>query len=76
MRRYAVTREARLDLDEIWLYIAGDNPAAADRFLEKFHQRFKLLAENPGLGRARPEFAAGIRSYRLGSYLIFYRVKK
>ena len=32
--------------------------------------RFDLLAEQPALGRARPEFGAGVRSFAVESYVI------
>ena len=33
MNRYWLSNEARSDLDEIWIYIAQDNPEAADTFI-------------------------------------------
>jgi len=32
-----------------------------------------LLADNPGLGRARDELRPGLRSFSAGRFLIFYR---
>lgn len=34
MSHYRLTDEARQDLESIWLYIAEDNPNAADGFLD------------------------------------------
>jgi toxin ParE1/3/4 len=31
--------QAETDLDDIWWYIAQDNPDAADRFLDKIEER-------------------------------------
>ncbi len=31
MKDYELSPEARDDLQEIWVYLAGDNPAAADK---------------------------------------------
>jgi toxin ParE1/3/4 len=39
MKEILKTPQAETDLLEIWLYIAQDNPAAADRFLEKLSKR-------------------------------------
>lgn len=64
--------EAEADLDEIWLYIAQDDPDAADRFLDFIEERCQLLAENPLMGRSRPELAPGLRSFPAGDYIIFY----
>ena len=34
MKRYELSPEARDDLQEIWVYIASDNPSAADKLEE------------------------------------------
>ena len=51
MAKFHVTDEARNDLDDVWLYIAQDNPDTADRveILESFH----LLADQPLIGHKR-----------------------
>ncbi|WP_146990352.1 type II toxin-antitoxin system RelE/ParE family toxin [Bradyrhizobium macuxiense] len=41
---------AETDLDEIWLFIASDNIAAADRLLDRIGNVFQMLAENPLAG--------------------------
>jgi len=61
-------------LREIWDYVAGDNIAAADALLESFYEKFELLRERPEAGRPRPELRAGLRSFPVGRYLIFYIV--
>ena len=38
---------AETDLDDLWWYIAQDNPDAADRFLEKIEERCQALAQSP-----------------------------
>jgi len=48
------TARAEDDLVDIWLYIAADNPDAADRLLEEIDRKCLLLAANPLLGRPRP----------------------
>lgn len=67
------TRQAREDLLAIWAYIAADNVSAADRMLDSIAHRCSLLAENPKLGRARPDIAPELRYSPVGSYLILYR---
>ena len=62
------------DLLEIWDYIADDNIARADAFIDDADTRFHILAERPLLGRSREELASGIRSFPLGRYVIFYEV--
>jgi len=69
----ARTLQAEADLIQIWLYIAGDNPEAADALLDRIDQQFELLAANPSMGRSRPELAPEARSCTVGNYLILYR---
>lgn len=73
MSRFRIAPEAQADLDSIWDYIAADNIAAADRLLETCRTKLALLAEAPGLGRPRDEFARALRSLPVGNYLLFYR---
>jgi len=64
---------AEADLDTIWLSIATENPAAADRFLDRILERCQALAEFPGMGSQRADLAPALRMSPLGEYLIFYR---
>ena len=63
---------ARVDLAEIWSYIADDSEAAADRFLDALEVKFALLATQPRMGRQRDELRADLRSFPAGRYVIFY----
>lgn len=65
---------AETDLDEIWWYLAQDNPDAADRFLDKIEERCRTLAQFPNLGVSRDELHPGLRSLPVGKYLIFYLI--
>jgi toxin ParE1/3/4 len=67
------TAQAEEDLIEIWIYIAQDNPEAADRVLDDIEQRFHVLADNPLMGRLRPDIAPELRYFTAGKYLILYR---
>jgi toxin ParE1/3/4 len=60
------------DLAEIWSYIAADNVSAADAFTDLIGDKVQALSRRPGMGRARPELAAELRSLAVGSYGIFY----
>lgn len=73
MSRYRLSRQARSDLDDIWLYIAPDSLTAADRLIDALLAKFQVLATQPGMGRMRDELAASVRSFPVGSYVIFYR---
>jgi toxin ParE1/3/4 len=67
------TAQAEEDLIEIWIYIAQDNPGAADRLLDEFEERFHVLADNPLIGRLRPDIAPELHYFAVGKYLILYR---
>jgi plasmid stabilization system protein ParE len=52
-------------LDEIWSYVAEEaRPTTADRLIDDIIDRFHLLAEQPEMGRAHPEFGPGVRPSR------------
>jgi toxin ParE1/3/4 len=63
---------ARNDLIEIWAYIAEDSDSKADAFVELLDRKFRALAENPAIGRARHDLTEGLRSFPVGRYVIFY----
>ena len=71
MLRY--TASAENDLLEAWLYIAADNPQAADRVLDAIDSEAHLLVDHPHMGRERPELAPGLRSWPTSTpYILFY----
>ncbi len=67
------TAQADEDLIDIWVYIAQDNPDAADHLLDEFEKKFALLAGQPRVGAARSDIAPGLRHFPAGNYLILYR---
>jgi len=67
------TAQAEEDLIDLWLYIAQDNPAADDRVLDDIETGFQHLADNPLMGRLRPDIAPELRYFVIGKYLILYR---
>ncbi len=60
------------DLLDLWDYIADDNEAAADGVLDRIEGVVTMLADNPGAGRARPELASELRSFPVGTVVLFY----
>ncbi|MFZ2281153.1 MAG: type II toxin-antitoxin system RelE/ParE family toxin [Prosthecobacter sp.] len=67
------SHQSILDLEEIWSYIAQDSELHADRWIIKLNEHMLHLAAHNGLGRPRPELAAGLRSSPLKDYIVFYR---
>lgn len=73
MTQLRLTLQAEQDLLEAWLYIAKDNPSAADRLVDVIHESARQLADAPLLGCERPELGTGLRYWPTGTpYLIFY----
>ena len=69
------SESARLDLREIFEYIANENPNAARRLLGEIKKQALILIDNPQIGRAgRVE---GTRELVLAgtNYILPYRVK-
>lgn len=64
---------AKVDLIDIWYYIASDNVVAADKFLESLEKLTDMLAQHPYVGRERKEFSRALRSIPHGRYMVFYR---
>jgi toxin ParE1/3/4 len=74
MNRYTVAPSALADLDEIWLYIGQKaNSETAERVLGSVTSVFPLLAENPKIGRHRPNLGEAMRSFPVANYRIYYR---
>jgi plasmid stabilization system protein ParE len=63
---------AQIDLDEIFAYLAEKNYDAAIKFFEALGKTFRLLSENPKLGRQRDNYPVGMRSFPHKNYIIFY----
>lgn len=74
MARLRYTRLAREDLLQIWVRIAPENMAAADRVFDHIEGNCNHLREFPLLGRVRPEIAEDARSLTVESWIVLYRV--
>ncbi len=73
MTRALFAPAAEADLEVIHDYIAAENAAAAAALVTRLEDLAARLADAPGMGRARPELLPNLRSFPLGSYLLFYR---
>jgi len=68
------TARARRDLLDIWIDIALDDPAAADRVYGRLEARVQILERFPEIGEARPDIANDARVLVERPYLIVYRI--
>ncbi len=72
MARLLIRPLAEQDLDQIWDYIALHDQARAEAVVRDLYDRFGKLAHNPYMGRERAEIEEGLRSFSVGSYVVFY----
>jgi toxin ParE1/3/4 len=72
MPRLLKRPQAEADLDEIWWYIAQDSQKNANKFLDLIQEKCLLIASFPSMGENRDELLDGLRSFPIGSYLVFY----
>ncbi|MER8884466.1 type II toxin-antitoxin system RelE/ParE family toxin [Mesorhizobium sp. M0816] len=70
------TANAEEDLIAIWLHVAQDSEAAADRLLDRIETRWQQVATYPFSGAPREDIAPGIRHLIVGEYLTLYRVSE
>ena len=71
--RYVLHPDAFRDLEEIWEYIAQDNPDAADRVIDEVFSALDALASTPHMGHRRPDLASrALRFWPVRTYLIAY----
>ena len=63
--RVVVRSPAETDLIESALFIAEDNPAAAQRFLDEVEKAFARLAEFPEIGTPRTALDPALAGLRL-----------
>jgi addiction module RelE/StbE family toxin len=71
------TPTALRDLDEIWLTIATESLAAADRLIDDIIATADHLSLFPSIGRSRDDLGRPtVRSLPVKNYLLFYRVQR
>jgi plasmid stabilization system protein ParE len=65
--------DALTDLNEIWEYVAADNPGAADRVLGEIHEAIRALVPFPQAGYSRPDLTLRpLRFHPFRDFLIVY----
>jgi antitoxin ParD1/3/4/toxin ParE1/3/4 len=76
MAEYVLSPEALNDLQNVWDFIAADNPEAANRMVDELFAAFERLAEWPGSGHTRRDLTPrDVRFWPVRSYLVVYREK-
>jgi len=74
MPAYVLYPDALQDLQDIWNFIALDNPQAADHLEDEFFKAFEMLARQPRMGHTRLDLTdRDVRFWTVSSYLIVYR---
>ena len=75
MASYYLSDFAKRELDDIWDYsFENVSETEANRRVARLSDQFELLTEFPRIGRARPEYAPGIRSHLAPPYVIWYYI--
>ena len=74
MSKIVFTDLARADLMEAWEYVAERSLSAADRLLLTINDDIHTLAQQPLMGRERPELRVGLRSWPTSTAYILYYV--
>jgi plasmid stabilization system protein ParE len=73
MSGFALHPEALKDLEEIWEFIAADNPSAADRVLEEIFEAIRALIPFPKAGHGRSDLTSRpLRFQPVRDFLIAY----
>ena len=77
MADYILSPEACEDLQNIWSFIAADNPKAADHVENELFNAFEELARWPGKGHTRRDLTdRDVLFWPVRSYLVVYRLRK
>jgi toxin ParE1/3/4 len=63
-----------MDLEDIWYFIAQENPVAASRVVNALKQRILSLNNLPERAQLRPDIAPNARCLIHGNYLVVYEV--
>ena len=75
MATIAWTKEAQQWIEDIFEYIAADNPPAARRTVQDIFDRAQVLASHPEIGHRYTASARNVRILLFGHYRIAYLVK-
>src|SRR6478609_11056611 len=68
------TPRARSDIKKIYIDIGRNQPASAERYLQRFRSRVELLIAHPRLGERHPEIFPSVRMLVEAPYVILYEI--
>ena len=63
---------ARIDIDEIWDFIAEGSQTQADTFIDRMISKFKLFSREPRLGPLRDDLMPELQSFPFERYVYFF----
>ena len=72
MGDYFLEPQARRDVRDIQEFVSDYSVAAAGRLMERLERGLLNLADNPLMGRERPDLAENLRSFLVEEYIIYY----
>ena len=72
MKRATLSPAATQDLADIEAHIAANRPSVVNDVLDALEAACRLVAQYPAAGRERDEVDAGVRSFPVGTYVLFY----
>lgn len=70
-----ISNKAQSDLSEIWEYTYDKwSLQQADKYYDILVDSFKLIANEPNIGKSYDKIRKGYYGYRVKSHIIFYRI--
>ncbi|MFB2974156.1 type II toxin-antitoxin system RelE/ParE family toxin [Aerosakkonema sp. BLCC-F183] len=72
MNRYRLSWQAERDLEDIWVYLKQQDELLADKQIAQILDRLPMLSQFPNIGNQRDDLVAGLRSFPVKPYIIFY----
>ena len=74
---YRLSPPAEMDLREIFDYTEDNSGRIqAIQYLRSFEDIFRLISDNPDIGRNRNEIRKGLKSLAHKKHVVFYRILK
>jgi toxin ParE1/3/4 len=74
--KVSYSRRALTQLDEIFSYIARNNPAAAAVVVDRIEALIALLGRYPTMGRSTDKEGVRVMGVRRYPYIVFYRIRE